>query len=71
MQRNEILDWFVKQITKVWLLNNNCSSCQLNYKCSSCHELITGTPYSHCGHCKRTLCKKCGYIPGGCGWCGG
>jgi hypothetical protein len=39
--------------------------------CISCHETLTQEPHSYCGHCKRTLCKKCGYVPGGCGWCGG
>lgn len=39
--------------------------------CSSCAEALIQAPNSHCGHCKRTICEKCGYIPGGCGWCGG
>ena len=42
-----------------------------NLKCVACNKILTQKPHSHCGHCKRTLCKKCGYIPGGCGWCGG
>jgi hypothetical protein len=42
-----------------------------NLKCIACKKDLIQEPYSYCGHCKRTLCRKCGYIPGGCGWCGG
>lgn len=41
------------------------------YECEVCGKPITQKPASHCGHCKRTICAKCEYVPGGCGWCGG
>lgn len=42
-----------------------------DFVCTLCNKKLTYKPYSYCGHCERTLCKSCGYVPGGCGWCGG
>jgi hypothetical protein len=49
----------------------NTNDWWINGKCTTCYALLTQKAYSYCGHCRRTLCKNCGYIPGGCGWCGG